>query len=69
VRFEAGVGAGNGDRRAWSERLTAAVGGREAEATMLARLPCTALRAAIFGRPTMAEGLNQLFAQIGAAAA
>jgi pyruvate/2-oxoglutarate dehydrogenase complex dihydrolipoamide dehydrogenase (E3) component len=36
------------------------------QTAMLAGLPYTALRDAIFAHPTMAEGLNQLFARVGA---
>jgi pyruvate/2-oxoglutarate dehydrogenase complex dihydrolipoamide dehydrogenase (E3) component len=34
------------------------------QTAMLARLPYTALRDALFAHPTMAEGLNQLFARV-----
>ena len=36
------------------------------QTAMLARLPYTTLREAVLAHPTMAEGLNQLFAGIGA---
>src|SRR5262249_41711607 len=36
------------------------------QTAMLAGLPHTALRDAIFAHPTMAEGLNQLFSRVGA---
>ena len=36
------------------------------QTAMLAGLPYTALRDAIFAHPTMAEGLNSLFARVAA---
>jgi pyruvate/2-oxoglutarate dehydrogenase complex dihydrolipoamide dehydrogenase (E3) component len=36
------------------------------QTAMLARLPYIAMREAIFAHPTTAEGLNQLFARVGA---
>ena len=35
------------------------------QTAMLARMPYTALRDAIFAHPTMAEGLIQLFGRVG----
>ena len=39
------------------------------QTAMLAGMPYTAMRDAIFAHPTMAEGLNQLFSRVGAATA